>query len=269
MSESSILDRIVQRKREEIAAAQSQYPLSELCDRALARRDQRGFVEALRRRMAKRQPAVIAEIKKASPSQGVIREDFDPPRIAGQYAEAGAACLSVLTDESFFQGSARYLQQAREACELPVLRKDFVIDPYQVAESAAMGADCLLLIVAILSPVQLRELAAASAELGVDVLVEVHDESEMDVALDCGFDLIGINNRNLHDFSTSLDTTFRLAARAPQGTLIVTESGIHERADVELMLSRGILGFLVGESMMRADDPGQRYRELFRQGMTR
>lgn len=263
MGEQSILDRIVERKREEIAASQARQPLSGLCDRALARRDQRGFIAALRRRMTGQQPAVIAEIKKASPSKGLIREDFNPPRIAEQYAEAGATCLSVLTDESFFQGSTQYLQQAREACDLPVLRKDFVIDPYQVAESAAMGADCLLLIAAILSPVQLRELAAASAELGVDVLVEVHDEAEMDVALDCDFDLIGVNNRNLHDFTTSLETTFRLAARAPEGTLIVTESGIHERADVELMLSRGIYGFLVGEAMMRADDPGQRFRELF------
>jgi indole-3-glycerol phosphate synthase len=263
VGESSILDRIVERKREEIAAAQSQHPLSGLCDLALARGDQRGFINALRQRMAARQPAVIAEIKKASPSQGLIRENFDPPRIAEQYAAAGATCLSVLTDESFFQGSARYLQQAREACELPVLRKDFVIDPYQVAESAAMGADCLLLIVAILSPMQLSELASASAELGVDVLVEVHDEAEMDVAVDCGFDLIGVNNRNLHDFTTSLETTFRLADRAPEGTLIVTESGIHERADVERMQSRGIHGFLVGESMMRAADPGKRFRELF------
>lgn len=263
MSDSSILDRIVRRKREEITAAQKTEPLAGLCDRALARTDQRGFIDALRERMAQRRPAVIAEIKKASPSQGVIREDFDPVAIAGQYAGAGATCLSVLTDESFFQGSADYLKQARDACALPVLRKDFIIDPYQVAEAGAMGADCLLLIVAILSPVQLRELAAASAELGVDVLVEVHDEREMDVALDSGFDLIGINNRNLHDFSTSLDTTLRLAQRVPEGTLIVTESGIHERADVERMLSADIHGFLVGETLMRAPDPGQRFRELF------
>ncbi|MGM0633422.1 MAG: indole-3-glycerol phosphate synthase TrpC [Pseudomonadota bacterium] len=263
MSESSILDRIVQRKREEISAARKTEPLAGLCDRALTRTDQRGFIDALRQRMAQRRPAVIAEIKKASPSQGVIREDFDPVAIAGQYAGAGATCLSVLTDESFFQGSADYLKQARDACALPVLRKDFIIDPYQVAEAGAMGADCLLLIVAILSPVQLRELAAASAELGVDVLVEVHDEREMDVALDSGFDLIGINNRNLHDFSTSLDTTLRLAQRVPEGTLIVTESGIHERADVERMLSADIHGFLVGETLMRAPDPGQRFRELF------
>lgn len=263
MSESTILDRIVARKREEIAAAREEYSLATLCDRAMQRRDHRGFLDALRARMSRRQPAVIAEIKKASPSKGLIREDFDPPWIARQYAEAGASCLSVLTDRDYFQGSPGYLQQARAACDLPVLRKDFIIDPYQVAESAAMGADCLLLIVAILEPEALRELAAAAGELRLDVLVEVHDEQEMDVALESGFDLIGINNRNLHDFSTSLETTWRLAEKAPEGTLLVTESGIHERADVEQMLERGIYGFLVGENLMRAADPGQRFRELF------
>lgn len=263
MSESTILDRIVARKREEIATAREEHSLAALCDRAMQRGDHRDFMEALRGLMTRRQPAVIAEIKKASPSKGLIREVFDPPWIARQYAESGAACLSVLTDRDYFQGSPEYLQQAREACDLPVLRKDFIVDPYQVAETAAMGADCLLLIAAILEPEALRELAAAAGELHLDVLVEVHDEREMDVALESGFDLIGINNRNLHDFSTSLETTWRLAEKAPEGTLLVTESGIHERADVERMLERGIYGFLVGENLMRAEDPGQRFRELF------
>jgi indole-3-glycerol phosphate synthase len=223
----------------------------------------RGFIKALRSRMEAKQPAVIAEIKKASPSKGLIREDFDAALIARQYAEAGAACLSVLTDEQFFKGSVEYLKQARVACDLPVIRKDFIIDRYQVAEAGAMGADCVLLIVAALSPPALRELSQCATDFGLDVLVEVHNEGELDIALAAGFDLIGVNNRNLHNFHTDLETTFRLAERVPDGKLIVTESGISSAADVKRMLSKGIYGFLIGETFMRADNPGDKLRELF------
>ena len=223
----------------------------------------RGFIDALRQRIAAQRPAVIAEIKKASPSKGLIRADFDPARIAAQYEAGGATCLSVLTDREFFQGANAYLQQARAACSLPVIRKDFIIDPYQIAEARAIGADCVLLIVAALDPVQLRELSSYASITGIDVLVEVHDEAEMDTALEAGFDLIGVNNRNLHTFETDLGVTWRLAQRLPAGKLLVTESGIHSAEDVQSMIARGIYGFLIGESFMRAPDPGAKLAELF------
>lgn len=264
MKTSTILEKILAQKAVEVRQNSQRTSLAmqqKLAQDQMANR--RGFIKALRSRMDAQQPAVIAEIKKASPSKGLIREDFDPALIARQYAEAGAACLSVLTDEQFFQGSTEYLKQARAACSLPVIRKDFIVDPYQVAEAGAMGADCILLIVAALSPPALRELSASADELALDVLVEVHNESELDIALAAGFDLIGVNNRNLHDFHTDLETTFRLAERVPDGKLIVTESGISTAADVKRMISQGIYGFLIGETFMRAPNPGDKLRELF------
>jgi len=263
VAQGTILDRIIERKQQEVRENSAQSSLQDLEQQALARDDHRGFLAALRERIHLKQAAVIAEIKKASPSKGLIREDFDPVWLARQYAEAGAVCLSVLTDEDFFQGHNRYLQQARAACSLPVIRKDFIIDPYQVAEAGAMGADCLLLIVAALSPQQMKELLAYARRLKLDVLVEVHNEEELVLALAAGVDLVGINNRNLHDFSTDLDTTCRLARQIPDSVAIVTESGIHTREDVQRMLDAGVYGFLVGESLMRAAEPGRKYRELF------
>lgn len=264
MKTSTILEEILSQKQVEVRQNSQRISLQALTRQAEASvDDRRGFIKTLRDRMEAKQAAVIAEIKKASPSKGLIRADFDPALIARQYAEAGASCLSVLTDEKYFQGSTRYLQQARAACSLPVIRKDFIIDPYQVAEAGAMGADCILLIVAALNPPRLRDLAACAADYKLDVLVEVHNETELDIALSAGFDLIGVNNRNLHDFHTDLETTFRLASLAPDDKLIVTESGIATSADVKRMMSQGIYGFLVGETFMRADNPGDKLRELF------
>jgi indole-3-glycerol phosphate synthase len=210
-------------------------------------------------------PGVIAEIKKASPSKGVIREDFDPTAIASSYEAAGAACLSVLTDVDFFQGADAYLQQARAASSLPVLRKDFVVDPYQVYEARAIGADCILLIVAALGNAGglMKDLEALALALDMDVLVEVHNRGELDLALELQSPLLGINNRDLHTFSTSLDTTLDLLAQVPAERLLVTESGIHHRADVDAMRSHGVNAFLVGEAFMRAPDPGLALQELF------
>ncbi|ALO47335.1 indole-3-glycerol phosphate synthase TrpC [Pseudohongiella spirulinae] len=264
MNTSTILEKILTHKQFEIQ--RNSQAVSMAMQDKLARdlvAERRGFIRAMRERMHAQQAAVIAEIKKASPSKGLIREDFDPATLARQYAEGGATCLSVLTDEQYFQGSNAYLQQARAACELPVIRKDFIIDPYQIAEAGAIGADCILLIVAALNPVRLRELAACAADYQLDVLVEVHNETELDIALAGGFDLIGINNRNLHDFHTDLEITFRLAELVPDDKLIVTESGISTAADVKRMMSRGIYGFLIGETFMRAPDPGAKLRELF------
>ncbi len=264
MNTSTILEKIIAHKQLEIQRNSQRTSQAVLEKQAVdTMSDRRGFIRALRVRMEAQQAAVIAEIKKASPSQGLIRSDFDPALIAQQYAEAGATCLSVLTDEQFFQGSTLYLQQARAACELPVIRKDFIIDPYQVAEAGAMGADCILLIVAALNPPRLRDLAGVAQDFALDVLVEVHNETELDIALSAGFDLIGVNNRNLHDFHTDLETTFRLAALAPDDKLIVTESGIANAGDVKRMMSQGIYGFLIGETFMRADNPGDKLRELF------
>jgi len=223
----------------------------------------RGFERALRAKIAAGRPAVIAEIKKASPSKGVLRESFDPPAIAASYERVGAACLSVLTDRPFFQGDPEYLIGARNACSLPVLRKEFIIDEYQVAESRALGADAILLIVAALEDAQMAALEAAARAYGMDVLVEVHDGGELDRALKLSTPLIGINNRNLRNFSVTLDTTLNLLARVPPTRLVVTESGILVRRDVALMRSRGVQAFLVGEAFMRAPDPGAAFTALF------
>ncbi|WP_088281474.1 indole-3-glycerol phosphate synthase TrpC [Ideonella sp. A 288] len=260
---SDILDRIVAVKREEVAAARAVRDLASLRAEAEQRRDQRGFAAAMRGRLAAGRPAVIAEIKKASPSKGVIREHFVPSEIAASYARHGAACLSVLTDERFFQGSAAYLRQARAACDLPVLRKDFMIDDYQVVEAAAMGADCILLIAACLDDAQLADLESCATGLGLDVLVEVHDGAELDRALRLKTPLVGINNRNLRSFEVTLDTTLALLPQVPADRLLVTESGILGPADVQRMRSAGVHAFLVGEAFMRAPDPGVALAALF------
>jgi indole-3-glycerol phosphate synthase len=214
-------------------------------------------------RTGQRRPAVIAEIKKASPSKGILRDPFDPPAIAESYEEGGATCLSILTDHDFFQGHEDYLKAARAACSLPVIRKDFMVAPYQVYESRAIGADCILLIAACLTKDQMQELEGIAHEIGLDVLVEVHDGEEMDDALTLNTPLVGINNRNLHTFDVSLDTTFDLHQRIPSDRLTITESGILTREDVTAMTEREIYGFLVGESFMRAPEPGEKLRELF------
>jgi indole-3-glycerol phosphate synthase len=260
---SDILQRIVAVKREEVALARAACALSDLRQQALAADPPRGFAAALRAKAAGGQPAVIAEVKKASPSKGVLREHFVPADIARSYEAGGAACLSVLTDERFFQGCAAYLLQARAACHLPVLRKDFLIDPYQVVEARAMGADCILLIAACLADGQMLELEACALELGLDVLVEVHDGEELDRALRLKTPLIGVNNRNLRTFEVTLDTTLGLLHRIPPDRLLVTESGILARADVQRMRSADVQVFLVGEAFMRAADPGQALRDLF------
>jgi indole-3-glycerol phosphate synthase len=264
---SDILSRIVAVKLEEIAAARTQCSPADLLEQARARRPAegppRGFERALRARIAAGHAAVIAEVKKASPSKGVLRQDFDPAAIARAYDAGGAACLSVLTDERFFQGSAAFLEQARAACALPVLRKDFLVDPYQVVQAAAMGADCVLLIVACLSDGQLAELEACAHELGMDVLVEVHDAAELERALRLRTALVGVNNRNLRTFEVSLDTTLGLLGRVGPERLLVTESGILARADVTRMRAAGVHAFLVGEAFMRAPDPGLALRGLF------
>jgi indole-3-glycerol phosphate synthase len=223
----------------------------------------RGFGRALRTKIAANQPAVIAEIKKASPSKGVMRENFNPAEIAGQYARAGAACLSVLTDRDYFQGHADYLKVARRACALPVLRKDFMVDAYQVYEARYWGADAILLIVAALSDSQLAELETVALQLGMDVLVEIHDGDELDRALKLKSPLLGINNRNLRTFETSLQTTLDLLPRVPSDRLLITESGILAPSDVTLMREHGVHGFLVGEAFMRQPDPGQALQSLF------
>jgi len=258
-----ILQRILHRKREEIAQRSGALPLRELRQRAQAAGPVRGFVRALRDRVDAGQSAVIAEIKKASPSKGVLRENFDPAAIARSYQAGGASCLSVLTDVDFFQGADEYLQQARGACTLPVLRKDFVLDSYQVYEARALGADCILLIVAALGDQMLIELLQLAGDLGMDALVEVHDAGEMERALATPAPLIGVNNRNLRTFQTSLDITIELLAGFPPDRLLVTESGIHTRDDVRLMRSNGVHAFLIGEAFMKADDPGERLAELF------
>ena len=260
---SDILQRIVAVKRDEVAQARRRCGLAELQAQAAAASPARGFAAALRARVAAGSPAVIAEVKKASPSKGVLREHFVPADIARSYESGGAACLSVLTDERFFQGCAAYLQQAREACNLPVLRKDFLIDPYQVVEARAMGADCVLLIAACLDDGLMSELEACATEQGLDVLVEVHDGDELERALRLKTPLIGVNNRNLRTFEVSLDTTIGLLPRIPGDRLLVTESGILVRADVQRMRSAGVHAFLVGEAFMRAPDPGQALRDLF------
>jgi len=263
---SDILQRIVAVKLEEVAAARARRSLASWradAESAQARRGLRGFEAALRSRIAAGQAAVIAEVKKASPSKGVLREHFVPSEIAASYEAGGAACLSVLTDERFFQGSSAFLRQARAACTLPVLRKDFVIDEYQVVEARALGADCILLIAACLDDVQLADLETAALALGLAVLVEVHDGGELDRALRLKTPLLGINNRNLRSFEVTLDTTLDLLPRVPGDRLLVTESGILVREDVLRMRNAGVHAFLVGEAFMRAPDPGAALAALF------
>lgn len=259
----SVLDKIIARKGEEVAERRARVGLAELERLAKQADAPRGFARALRERAQRREPAVIAEIKKASPSKGVIRADFVPADIARSYEAGGAACLSVLTDIDFFQGSDAYLRQARAACSLPVIRKDFMIDPYQIVEARALGADCVLLIVANLEDGQMAELAAVAREQGLDVLVEVHDGAELERALRLDTPLLGINNRNLHTFEVSLDTTLALKERVPADRMVITESGILGRADVERMLANEVYGFLVGEAFMRAEEPGAELKRLF------
>ena len=258
----TILERIVAAKRAEVAAAKEKLSLHDLERKSRSAPPARDFVAALR---AKR-PAVIAEIKKASPSRGVLREQFDPAAIARSYERGGAACLSVLTDREFFQGSSDDLRAARAACALPVLRKDFIIDPYQVVEARAMGADCILLIAACLTAAQMVELEDRANSLGMAVLVEVHDAGELQAALRLRTPLIGVNNRDLRTFATRLETTLELLPRLPPGRVLITESGILATADVVRMRSAGVQAFLVGEAFMRAADPGAALREIFRAG---
>lgn len=254
----SILDKILAVKQREVAAAKAAEPRIEA--KARAAPPPRDFVAALRAR----QPAVIAEIKRASPSRGVLRQDFHPSTIARSYEKAGAACMSVLTDAEFFQGNSSHLQEARAACALPVLRKDFYTDPFQAYESRAMGADCVLLIAACLEDRQMRDLESLAFELGMAVLVEVHDAGELARALELKTPLIGINNRNLRTFETRLETTLELLPYVPKDRIVVTESGILSQADVSRMRAQGVHTFLVGEAFMRADDPGAALRQLFR-----
>ena len=260
---SDILDKIIAVKREEIAASLQLKPLAAVRFDAESRVLTRDFVGAIRKKIAAGQPAVIAEIKKASPSKGVLRADFISADIAQSYAESGAACLSVLTDTPFFQGSADYLKQARASCALPVLRKDFMVDAYQVYESRVMGADCVLLIAACLDDAQMKDLEALAMSLDMAVLVEVHDAHELERALKLKTPLIGINNRNLKTFEVTLDTTLTLMAQVPEDRMLVTESGISTAADVQRMREAKINAFLVGEAFMRADDPGQALEALF------
>ena len=260
---SDILQRIVEVKREEIAAGRQKRSAADLHELARGQSAPRGFAAAMRAKVARGDAAVIAEIKKASPSKGVLREQFDPAAIAATYAAHGAACLSVLTDVQFFQGHESYLKAARAACALPVIRKDFLIDPYQVVEARAMGADCVLLIAACLGDGQMAELESAAFESGLDVLVEVHDGAELDRALRLRTPLLGINNRNLRTFEVTLDTTLGLMGRVPADRLLVTESGILGQGDVTKMRAAGVHAFLVGEAFMRAADPGVALEALF------
>lgn len=264
MSLPTILENIIARKYAEVTERSARVSLAELERAARAADAPRGFAQAMLAKAARKEAAVIAEIKKASPSKGVIREDFDPAAIAVSYAQGGATCLSVLTDVDFFQGADAYLQQARAACSLPVIRKDFMVDPYQIVEARALGADCVLLIVSALDDGQMAELASVAKDFNLDVLVEVHDSAELDRALKTlDTPLVGINNRNLHTFEVSLDTTLDLLPQVPRDRLLVTESGIINRADVELMQISEVYGFLVGEAFMRAQDPGVELQRLF------
>lgn len=264
MSVPTVLQKILARKVEEVAARRASVSLAELEALAAAADAPRGFAKAMMAQAKRKQPAVIAEIKKASPSKGVIRENFQPAEIANSYEAGGATCLSVLTDIDFFQGSDDYLKQARAACSLPAIRKDFMIDPYQIVEARALGADCILLIVSALDDVKMAELASVAKGVGLDVLVEVHDGDELERALKIlDTPLVGVNNRNLHTFDVSLETTLDLLPRIPRDRLVVTESGISHRADVELMEISDVYSFLVGEAFMRAEKPGVELQRLF------
>ena len=265
MSQSppDILRKILDRKQQEIAERSARTPIDDMRVLAGDADPVRGFIASIERKIEDGRAGVIAEIKKASPSKGVLRESFDPASIAVSYAANGAACLSVLTDADFFQGNEEYLQQARAACQLPVIRKDFIVDPYQVVEARAINADCILLIVSALGDAQMNELLSLSHELGMDVLIEVHDEAEMTRALATDARLIGINNRNLRTFDTTLDTTLNMLDMVPDDRLLVTESGIHAPQDVALMRDNSVHAFLVGEAFMRAEDPGEKLSQLF------
>ena len=259
-----ILSRILARKREELEAARAATPLAAIEARACAAPPSRDFVGALRAKIAAGRPAVIAEIKKASPSKGLLRADFDPAAIARSYEAGGAACLSVLTDRDFFQGAPEHLGEARAACALPVLRKDFITEPYQVFESRALGADCILLIAAALAPQDMRGLEAHARALGMAVLVEVHDAAELDAALALQTALVGINNRNLRTFETTLETTLGLLPKVPKGRIVVAESGIRGAGDIAMLRGRGVPAFLIGEAFMRMPEPGQALRNVIK-----
>ena len=260
---SNILEQILATKREEIDLRRTLVPEQQLLDKMADGHTPLGFVSALQRRASEQKPGVIAEIKKASPSKGVIRADFNPAAIATSYATANATCLSILTDEQYFQGHDDYLREVRQVVTLPLLRKDFTIDAYQVYEARAMGADCILLIVSALKPADLRDLYALAHSVGLDVLIEVHHAEELAIALTLGPDLIGINNRNLKTFNTNLETTIDLLSNIPAGVVVVTESGISTVADVSRMQANNVHCFLVGEAFMRATDPGQALSDLF------
>ena len=260
---ADILKKILQRKRQEIMARMAGVSLEDLKDQAASAAPVRGFYRAISSCLGQDKPAVIAEIKRASPSKGIIRKDFDPGAIARSYQDGGATCLSVLTDMDFFQGSDEHLQLARNATDLPVLRKDFMIDPYQIYESRVIGADCILLIVSALDDDTLQQLAGLSIELGMDVLVEVHNREELERGMMLRTPLIGINNRDLHTFKTDLDTTINLLTDVYPDRTVVTESGIHSRSDISMMRKHNVNAFLVGEAFMTAKDPGARLKELF------
>lgn len=259
-----ILKKILQRKVEEITERSQKVSITEQSKLAEQASPVRGFISAMENKIAAGKAGVIAEIKKASPSKGILRENFNPAEIARSYAEHGATCLSVLTDKDFFQGSEDYLQQARAACDLPVIRKDFIIDPYQVYEARAINADCILLIVAALGDAAMNELLGLAHHLGMDVLMEVHDREEMERALMSGARLIGVNNRSLRTFDISLNNTLDMLDMVPDDRLLVTESGIHSAEDVKLMREHHVNAFLVGEAFMRADNPGKKLAELFK-----
>ncbi|QJD71387.1 indole-3-glycerol phosphate synthase TrpC [Marinobacterium sp. LSUCC0821] len=263
----TVLTRIIDRKFEEIAERSATVSIEDLKAQIEAQKgtatDPRGFVASMQRALAEGRSAVIAEVKKASPSKGVLRENFQPAEIALSYQQGGASCLSVLTDVDFFQGSTEYLQQARAACALPIIRKDFIVDEYQVYEARAMGADCILLIVSALEDAKMAELNDLAVSLGMDVLIEVHDADELQRSLPLGNTLVGINNRNLHTFDVTLQATIDLLDQIPEDRIVVTESGILAPEDVALMRQHQVNSFLVGEAFMRADNPGQRLAELF------
>jgi len=259
----TILKKILARKHEEIAERSAQVSIPQLIEKAKTASVPRGFAAAIAAKIAAGQSGVIAEIKKASPSKGVIREDFDPAAIAQSYEKGGACCLSVLTDVDFFQGADEYLKMARSASTLPVIRKDFIIDEYQIYEARAMGADCILLIVSALSEEQLNQLHEVARSLGMDVLIEVHDGAELDIALKLDNPMVGINNRNLHSFEVSLENTYQLLSKIPDDKIVITESGIHSPADVAAMRQHNVNAFLVGEAFMRSEEPGERLAEMF------
>jgi len=263
MNTPTILKKILDTKAIEVQQRSAETSLANMKARAFDQPEARGFYKAMQAKVAAGLPAVIAEVKKASPSKGVFREDFDPARIAESYEKAGAACLSILTDKDYFQGSEDFLKQGRNACSIPVIRKDFLIDPYQVFEAKVINADCILLIVSALSDMQLQDLSGLATELGMDVLVEVHDEKELHSALKLDTPLVGINNRNLHTFEVSLENTYALLDQIPADRMVVTESGILGRDDVAAMRAKQVNAFLVGEAFMRAENPGDKLSELF------